>query len=120
MAKNVDELVKKAQEIAPFAENETFGTIALTEGDTLTITGDTTTVKSTTPGVPDWAAVETVEGYNIGFRQFTRRGNGLKYPAEVTTPAQAIAAWIKKAAELENGLTLRLKEVRKVESSTCH
>lgn len=118
MAKNVDELVKKAQEIAPFAENETFGTIALTEGDTLTITGETTTVKSTTPGVPDWAAVTTEEGYNIGYRQFTRRGNGLKYPAEVTTPAQAIAALIKKAAELENGLTLRLKEVRKVESST--
>ena len=75
-------------------------------------------VQNTTPGVPDWAAVTTVEGYNIGFRQFTRRGNGLKYPAEVTTPAQAIAALIKKAAELENGLTLRLKEVRKVESST--
>lgn len=118
MAKNVDELVKKAKDIAPFAENETFGNIALAEGDTITLTGETTTVKSTTPGVKDWPAFVTKEGYNIGYRQFTRRGNGLKYPAEVQSPSDAIEALVRKAAELEDGLTLQLKQVRKVESST--
>lgn len=118
MAKNVDEMVSKAIELAPFAEGETFGQIALTKGDSLTFTGEVTEVKAPNITAGKWAALVTKEGYNIGFRQITRRGNGLIFPETVKTPIEAIKVFITAAASAEDGLKLTLANVRKVESST--
>lgn len=124
MAKNADD-IKKLQDIAIAlldgnnnGWDDAMARMPLNEGDTLTFTGEAEMQKSTSPGVPDWAALLTKEGYPIGYRQLARRGNGLKFKDEVKTPKDAIRAIIEKAASLDNGLTLQLKEVRKIESST--
>lgn len=92
--------------------------IPLFDGDVITLTGDTTVVKSTTPGVPDWDAFVTKQGYPISYSQLFRRGNGLKFPDNVKTPMEAADAFIDKICEVDDGLTLQLKTVRKMESST--
>lgn len=92
--------------------------VPLSKGETITLTGQTELQKSTTPGIPDWLAFVTEEGYPIGLRQLFRRGNGLKYPANVKTPREAALALLDKIAAFDNGLKLQLKDVRKVESSS--
>ena len=125
MAKNV-EVINTAKDavIAFMDKNQNAGwdsemsRIPLSEGDIVTLTGMVELQKSTSSGVPDWLAFKSVEGYPIGLRQLFRRGNGLKFPANVKTPKEAAMALLDKIGTTENGLELRLKEVRKMESST--
>ena len=125
MAKN-DQEIKAAKDtvVAFMDQNQGAGwdsemsRIPLNEGDTITLTGDVELQKSTSPGVPDWMAFMTAEGYPIGLRQLFRRGNGLKFPENVKTPKEAAEALLDKIGTTENGLALQLREVRKVESST--
>lgn len=124
MAKNVEEIKAMKDKVIAFMDanqnagwDADMGRIPLNEGDTITLTGETELQKSTSPGVPDWLAFVTIEGYPIGLRQLFRRGNGLKFPENVKTPKEAVNVLIDKCCEMENGLTLRLKEIRKVESS---
>ena len=125
MAKNAQE-IKAAKDTVVAFMNQNQGAgwdsemsrIPLNEGDTITLTGDVELQKSTSPGVPDWMAFMTAEGYPIGLRQLFRRGNGLKFPENVKTPKEAAEALLDKIGTTENGLALQLREVRKVESST--
>lgn len=125
MAKNAEEIKALKDKVVAFMDanqnagwDTDMGRIPLNEGDTITLTGETTLQKSTTAGVPDWLAFDTKEGYPIGLRQLFRRGNGLTFPENVKTPKDAASALIDKICTFENGLQLSLKEVRKVESSS--
>lgn len=124
MAKNAEEIKAMKDKVVAFMDanqnagwDTDMGRIPLNEGDTITLTGETEMQKSTSPGVPDWLAFVTKEGYPVGLRQLFRRGNGLKFPENVKTPKEAANALIDKICTFENGLQLQLKEVRKVESS---
>ena len=125
MAKNAQEIQAAKDTVVAFMDknqgagwDSEMSRIPLNEGDTITLTGDVELQKSTSAGVPDWLAFMTAEGYPIGLRQLFRRGNGLKFPANVKTPKEAAAALLDKIGTTESGLALQLKEVRKVESST--
>ena len=124
MAKNATEIKKMQDTAISLLDGNSNGwdgelsRMPLTDGDTLTFTGESALQKSTTAGIPNWAALITKEGYPIGYRQLARRGNGLTFAAEVKTPKDAIKAIIAKAAALDDGLQLQLKEVRKIESSS--
>ena len=125
MAKNAQEIKAAKDTVVAFMDqnqgagwDSEMSRIPLNEGDTITLTGDVELQKSTSPGVPDWMAFMTAEGYPIGLRQLFRRGNGLKFPENVKTPKEAAAALLDKIGTTDNGLALQLKEVRKVESST--
>ena len=125
MAKNAQEIQAAKDTVVAFMDknqgagwDSEMSRIPLNEGDTITLTGDVELQKSTSAGVPDWLAFMTAEGYPIGLRQLFRRGNGLKFPANVKTPKEAAAALLDKIGTTENGLALQLREVRKVESST--
>ena len=124
MGKNVD--ANKAKEsVKKFMDSNSnagwdsdFGRVPLGKGETLTFTGDVEEQVSTSPGVPNWMAFVTVEGYPIALRQMFRRGNGITYPANVNTPRKAAEFFIDKCTSFDKGLQLKIKEVRKVESST--
>lgn len=125
MAKNAQEIKAAKDTVVAFMDqnqgagwDSEMSRIPLNEGDTITLTGDVELQKSTSPGVPDWMAFMTAEGYPIGLRQLFRRGNGLKFPENVKTPKEAAEALLDKIGTTENGLALQLREVRKVESST--
>lgn len=124
MAKNANIEGAKAQVIEFMDKNQNagwdadMGRIPLNEGDVITLNGGVEMQKSTTAGVPDWLAFTTEQGYPIGMRQLFRRGNGLVFPENVKTPKDAANVLLDKIAQTENGLDLKLKEVRKVESST--
>lgn len=125
MAKNVEQIKQAKEAIEAFMNSnqnagwdDEMSRIPLSKGNVVTLTGDVAMQKSTTAGVPDWLAFETVEGYPIGLRQLFRRGNGLKFPEGVKTPREAANVLIDKCAQMENGLPLTLKEVKKLESST--
>lgn len=124
MGKNVDfdEAKKQVNDFMNNNKNsgwdDEMSRVPLFKGETITLTGQTGLQKSTTPGIPDWLAFVTEEGYPIGLRQLFRRGNGLKYPANVKTPREAALTLIDKIAAFDNGLKLQLKDVRKVESSS--
>ena len=125
MAKNAQEIKAAKDTVVAFMDqnqgagwDSEMSRIPLNEGDTITLTGDVELQKSTSPGVPDWMAFMTAEGYPIGLRQLFRRGNGLKFPETVKTPKEAAEALLDKIGTTENGLALQLREVRKVESST--
>ena len=125
MAKNAQEIKAAKDTVVAFMEqnqgagwDSEMSRIPLNEGDTITLTGDVELQKSTSPGVPDWMAFMTAEGYPIGLRQLFRRGNGLKFPENVKTPKEAAVALLDKIGTTDNGLALQLREVRKVESST--
>lgn len=92
--------------------------VPLFAGDTITLTGETDTIKSTTPGVPDWDAFLTKEGFPISYSQLFRKGNGLKFPANVKTPTEAADALIDKIGAMDDGLPLNIRDVKKRESST--
>lgn len=125
MAKNA-EAIKAAKDavIAFMDKNQGAGwdsemsRIPLNEGDIVTFTGDVEMQKSTSAGVPDWLAFMTKEGYPIGLRQLFRRGNGLKFPENVKTPKEAAEVLLDKIGQMDDGLPLSIKEIRKVESST--
>lgn len=87
--------------------------VPLFAGDTITLTGETDTIKSTTPGVPDWDAFLTKEGFPISYSQLFRKGNGLKYPANVKTPTEAADALIDKIGAMDDGLPLNIRDVKK-------
>lgn len=125
MAKNVEEVKALIKAVTDFMDtnqgagwDSNMSRIPLTDGDTITLTGETEMQKSTSAGVPDWLAFVTKEGYPIGLRQLLRCGNGLKFPDNIKTPKEAAEALITKVCQFDNGLQLKLKEVRKVESST--
>lgn len=125
MAKNAQEIKAAKDAVVAFMDknqgagwDSEMSRIPLNEGDTITLTGDVELQKSTSPGVPDWMAFMTAEGYPIGLRQLFRRGNGLRFQENVKTPKEAVEALLDKIGTTENGLALQLREVRKVESST--
>lgn len=125
MAKNAEEIKAMKDKVTAFMDanqnagwDTEMGRIPLNEGDTITLTGNTELQKSTSPGVPDWLAFVTTEGYPIGLRQLFRRGNGLKFPENVKTPKEAANVLIDKICSMEDGLALKLKAVKKIESST--
>lgn len=124
MGKNVDAAkakasVKKFMDANPNAGwDANFGNVPLGKGETLTFTGEVAEQVSTSPGVPNWMAFTTNEGYPIALRQMFRRGNGITYPANIDTPRKAAEFLIDKCASFDKGLQLKIKEVRKVESST--
>lgn len=125
MAKNAQEIENLKKSIFEFMNanqgagyDSEMARIPLHKGDTVTLTGETELQKSTTPGVPDWLAFKTVEGHVIGLRQLFRRGNGIKYPENAKTPRDAANCLIDKVCSFDNGLALKIKEVRKVDSST--
>ena len=125
MAKNAQEIQAAKDAVTAFMDknqgagwDSEMSRIPLNEGDTITLTGDVELQKSTSPGVPDWMAFMTAEGYPIGLRQLFRRGNGLRFQENVKTPKEAVEALLDKIGTTENGLALQLREVRKVESST--
>lgn len=125
MAKNAQEIQAAKNTVTAFMDanqgagwNSDMSRIPLNKGDVVTLTGDVELQHSTSAGVPDWLAFMSAEGYPIGMRQLFRRGNGLIFPDNVKTPKEAANALLDKIGQTENGLALKLKEVRKVESST--
>lgn len=122
MAKNkAQELVDRFNNLVVAAgggDDPEMSRMPLTPGDVITLTGETTMQKSTSPGIPDWLAFDTKEGYPIGFRQLFRRGNGLIFPENVKTIKEAAKALIDKICTFDDGLRLQLKDIRKVESSS--
>lgn len=125
MGKNVDDIKKSKETLDKFMDanqnagwDGDMGRIPLDSGNTVTLTGEVEIQKSTTPGVPDWMAFLTKEGYPIGLRQLFRRGNGLQFPKEVKSPKQAKDVLLDKIATTDDGLALTLKEVKKIESSS--
>lgn len=125
MAKNAEEIKAAKDAVTAFMDanqgagwDSDMSRIPLDVEDTITLTGDVELQKSTTAGVPDWLAFMTAEGYPIGLRQLFRRGNGLQFPANVKTPKDAAGVLLDKIGQMENGLQLKLKAVRKIESST--
>lgn len=125
MAKNAQEIQALKDKIKAFMKenpnagwDSDMGRIPLNDGNTITLILNADKQKSPSAGIPDWMAFETKEGYPIGLRQLFRRGNGLIFPANVKTPAEAADALIDKIGALDDGLQLQLKEVRKVESSS--
>lgn len=124
MAKNAQEIqalkdkVHNAMQANAARWSGDMANVPLFAGDTVTLTGEPIKVKSTTPGVPDWDAFETKEGFPISFSQLFRKGNGLKFPAAVKTPAEAADALIDKIGSMDDGLPLVVRDVKKRESST--
>lgn len=124
MGKNVDAVkakaeVKKFMDANPTAGwDSAFGNVPISKGKTLTFTGEVAAQTSTTPGIPNWMAYVTTEGYPIALRQMFRRGNGITYPAKIDTPRKAADFLIDKCTSLSNGLQLKIKDVLKIESST--
>lgn len=125
MAKNAEEIKAMKDAIFAFMDlnqnagwDSEMGRIPLNDGDVITLTGEVEMQKSTSPGVPDWLAFITKEGYPIGLRQLFRRGNGLRFSENVKTPKEAANALIDKISTFEDGFPLQIKEIRKIESST--
>lgn len=125
MAKNADETQKAIATVVAFMDlnknagwDDEMSKMPLSKGDTITLTGDVALQKSTTAGIPDWMAFTTIEGYPIGLRQLFRRGNGLKFPEKIKTPREAAQLLLEKCGQMDNGLPLKLKDVKKLESSS--
>lgn len=121
MAKNLDETKKAVHE---FMSNNKGGgwsdpmaRMPLFKGQTVTFTGDTELQHSNNPDIPNWLAFMTTDGVPVGLRQLFRRGNGLSF-GEANTPEKAVDLFIDACATLENGLSLKLADVKKVESSS--
>ena len=121
MAKNVEESKNALKEY--FAANpqggwsNDMGRIPLSAGDVITLNGKVEKQKSTAIGMPDWMALLTDEGFPISLRQLARRGNGLEYPTEIQTSEQALFYLLDKIATTEKGLSLKVRENRKMQNA---
>lgn len=124
MAKNVEEkkalldVLTKSVEKNKARWTSNMSTVPVREGQVLTFSGEIKEQVSTTAGVPNWDAFTTVEGFPIALGQIARRNNGLIFPQDCVTSDKALEAFISKCCEYDNGLSLTIKEVVKIESSS--